>query len=137
MLSRSSNKKSLTGRSNLPWKFNKIFRVFRKNSHPKKIYDIIINIQKCEQASTPHGWWPAIRSLTGARQIQYLFCVPLSKQTLKKQRTGIATMPIDEKKRLLQTGVFKNESDTILFLLVKLINSKNGPVGSWTLKEDF
>lgn len=46
-------------------------------------------------------------------------------------------MPIDEKKRLLQTGVFKNESDTILFLLVKLINSKNGPVGSWTLKEDF
>ena len=46
-------------------------------------------------------------------------------------------MIADERKRLLQTGVFKKEIDTVLFLLVKLIGSKEGPAGSWTLKEDF
>lgn len=46
-------------------------------------------------------------------------------------------METNEKKRLLQTGVFKNENDTVLFLLVKQIGSKDGPAGSWTLREDM
>ncbi len=46
-------------------------------------------------------------------------------------------MKADEKKKLLQTGVFKNENDTILFLLVRQIGSKDGPAGSWTLREDM
>lgn len=44
---------------------------------------------------------------------------------------------MDEKKRLLQTGVFKNESDIVLFLLVRQIGHRTGPVGSWTLKEEL
>ena len=44
---------------------------------------------------------------------------------------------MDEKKRLLQTGVFKNESDIVLFLLVRPIGHRTGPVGSWTLKEEL
>lgn len=38
---------------------------------------------------------------------------------------------------MLQTGVFKNEKDIILFLLVQQIGDKRNPVGSWTLKDDL
>lgn len=43
----------------------------------------------------------------------------------------------DEKKRLLQTGVFKNENDPVLYLLIRQIGSDKIPVGSWTLREEL
>lgn len=44
-------------------------------------------------------------------------------------------MNTDERKNLLQTGIFKDEGEIILFLLVRQIEQAKGPVGSWALKE--
>jgi DNA-binding FadR family transcriptional regulator len=44
---------------------------------------------------------------------------------------------MDQIKELIQTGVFKTQNDAVLYLLAKTIREKNGPVGSWTLKDDL
>ena len=44
-------------------------------------------------------------------------------------------MITDGKKGLLQTGVFKNESEIVLFLLTREMSQAKGPMGSGILKE--
>lgn len=43
----------------------------------------------------------------------------------------------NEKKRLLQTGVFRNQNEVIVYMLARLIREKNAPTGAWVLKEDL
>lgn len=43
----------------------------------------------------------------------------------------------DEKKRLMQTGVFRTENDAVIFLLTRIIENNETPVGAWTLKEEL
>lgn len=37
----------------------------------------------------------------------------------------------------MQTGIFKTQNDTVIYLMVKSISQKDRPVGSWTLKADL
>lgn len=43
----------------------------------------------------------------------------------------------DEKKRLMQTGVFRTENDAVAFLMSRIIDNNASPVGAWTLKEEL
>lgn len=43
----------------------------------------------------------------------------------------------DEKKRLLQTGIFRTQNDLVVYLLAKIIAKNENPVGAWTLKEEL
>ena len=40
----------------------------------------------------------------------------------------------DEKKRLMQTGVFRTQNDVVTYLLARMIGKSESPVGAWTLK---
>lgn len=44
---------------------------------------------------------------------------------------------MDERKELMQIGVFKTFGDTIMYLLIKIISSKDSSIGSWALKADL
>ena len=41
---------------------------------------------------------------------------------------------MDERKKLMQLGVFKNQADSIMYLIARSIAQADGPVGSWSLK---
>lgn len=41
---------------------------------------------------------------------------------------------MDERKKLMQLGVFKNQADSIMYLIARSIAQSDGPVGSWSLK---
>ena len=43
----------------------------------------------------------------------------------------------DEKKRLMQTGVFRTQNDVVTYLLARMIGKSESPVGAWTLKEEL
>ena len=43
----------------------------------------------------------------------------------------------DEKKRLMQTGVFRTQNDVVTYLLARMIGKSETPVGAWTLKEEL
>jgi len=41
----------------------------------------------------------------------------------------------DEKKRLMQTGIFRTQNDVVLFLIGRSMGDSDVPLGAWTLKE--
>ncbi|WHH61238.1 FCD domain-containing protein [Petroclostridium sp. X23] len=43
----------------------------------------------------------------------------------------------NKKNRMMQTGVFKTQSDMLTYLLAKSISQKEKPVGSWALKAEL
>ena len=44
---------------------------------------------------------------------------------------------IDERKKLMQLGVFKTQADSMMYLIAHSIAQREGPVGSWSLKMDL
>ena len=43
----------------------------------------------------------------------------------------------DERKKLMQLGVFKTQADSMMYLIARSIDRTEGPVGSWSLKIDL
>lgn len=44
---------------------------------------------------------------------------------------------MDEKQRVMKTGVFPTENDASIFLIAQIINRVGAPVGAWSLKDEL
>lgn len=44
---------------------------------------------------------------------------------------------VDKKRQIMKTGVFRTENDAVLFLIAKMINDHQTPMGAWALKAEL
>ena len=51
-----------------------------------------------------------------------------------EKRVGQA---MDEKQRIMKTGIFPTENDASIFLIAQIISKTGAPVGAWSLKEEL
>ena len=49
-----------------------------------------------------------------------------------EKRVGQA---MDEKQRIMKTGIFPTENEASIFLIAQIISKTGAPVGAWSLKE--
>lgn len=61
-------------------------------------------------------------------------------QKMMQKRYGSVVSVVkqtDERKKLMQLGVFKTQADSMMYLIARSIDRTEGPVGSWSLKMDL
>ena len=51
-----------------------------------------------------------------------------------EKRVGQA---MDEKQRIMKTGIFPTENEASIFLIAQIISKTGAPVGAWSLKEEL
>ena len=44
---------------------------------------------------------------------------------------------MDEKQRIMKTGIFPTENEASIFLIAQIISKTGAPVGAWSLKEEL
>lgn len=47
------------------------------------------------------------------------------------------TTAVDDKKCLMKTGVFRTQNDVVYFLIARIMEASQTPLGAWTLKEEL